>query len=261
MNNNYQPDYMTSAVIIDDEEISLQALGEKIKKHCPDIHVLKLFSKPETALKEMADLNPDVVFLDIEMPKINGFTFLKKCSPVSFEVIFTTAYSQYAIEALRISALDFLLKPIDVKQLVAATDRLKERLKTKIHHREFIDQQIQLFLQYDQHSPHIGKIALPVINGLEFINTDDIIKIKGENVYSVFFLVNEKKIVASVTLKETESLLTRHGFYRVHKSYIINLKYISRYIKGEGGTVVMTDGSEVEVSRRNKVDFIKRISV
>jgi two-component system LytT family response regulator len=251
---------MITAVIIDDEEISLQALGEKIKKHCPDIRILKLFSKPDNALKEMPDLKPDVVFLDIEMPKINGFTFLKKLSPVNFEVIFTTAYSEYAIEALRISALDFLLKPIDVKQLAYAYDRLKERLKNKIHHLEFIDQQIQLFLQYNHPSTQIGKIALPALNGLEFVNVNDIIRIHGENVYSVYFLVNGNKIVATITLKETESMLSRHGFFRVHKSYIVNLNYVSRYIKGEGGTVIMTDGSEVEVSRRNKPEFLKRIA-
>src|SRR4249919_19825 len=113
---------MINAVIIDDEEISLRALGEKIRKYCPDVEVLKLFSRPSEALKEMEELKPDVVYLDIEMPQMNGFTFLKNCSPVTFEVIFTTAYSQYAIDALRISALDFLLKPIDVGQLVSATD-------------------------------------------------------------------------------------------------------------------------------------------
>ena len=251
---------MIHAVIIDDEEISLRALGEKIKKYCPDIDVLKLFSKPEEALKEIEELRPDVVYLDIEMPKINGFTFLKNCSPINFEVIFTTAYSEYAIDALRISALDFLLKPIDVKQLMDATDRLKERLKNKNLHRGFIEQQLQLFFQYKQPSEQIGKIALPVINGLEFITVNDIIKIKGENVYSVFFLIEGKKIVASLTLKETEAMLAKFGFFRVHKSFIVNLKYIVRYIKGEGGMVVMADGSEVEISRRNKVDFLKRIS-
>jgi two-component system, LytTR family, response regulator len=251
---------MIKAVIIDDEEISMRALGEKIKKHCPDLEILKLFSKPIEALKEIEELRPDVVYLDIEMPQMNGFSFLKNCNPVSFEVIFTTAYSEYAIEALRISALDFLLKPIDTTQLVSATNRLKERLKNKVVYQGFLEQQIQLFFQYNQRSAQIGRIALPVVNGLEFIQVNDVIKIKGENVYSIFFLVDGKKMVTSLTLKETEAMLVKFGFFRVHKSYMVNLKYVAKYIKGEGGVVVMKDGSEVEVSRRNKPDFLKRIS-
>src|SRR5260370_39467157 len=139
---------MIQAVIIDDEQISLKALGEKIRVHCPELKVLKLFVKAEDALQEMGELKPDVVFLDIEMPKMNGFTFLKQLHPVDFEVIFTTAYSEFAIEALRISALDFLPKPIDPKELVAAVVRLKERLKNKAFQRGTLEQQIQLVLQY-----------------------------------------------------------------------------------------------------------------
>jgi two-component system LytT family response regulator len=251
---------MLRAIIIDDEEISLKALGEKINAHCDDVKVLKLYIKPEEALKEIHELKPDVVFLDIEMPKMNGFTFLKNCGPVDFDVIFTTAYSEYVIDALRISALDFLLKPINIKELIAAIDRAKEKLKNKHQYRDQLDQQMQLFNHYLQPSAHIGKIAIPIINGLEFINAIDIIKVRGENVYSTLFLVDGKKIIASVTLKEAEAMLQRFGFFRVHKSFIINLKYISRYIKGEGGIVILTDGSEVEVSRRNKAEFLKAIN-
>src|ERR1700704_4652529 len=161
---------MINAIIIDDEEISLKALGGKINMHCPDIKVLKLFSKPEQALAEMDELKPDVVFLDIEMPKMNGFTFLKNLQPVQFEVIFTTAYSEYAIEALRISALDFLTKPIDNKDLIAAVERLKTRLNNKNFENKTFEEQLQIFLQYQHPATQLGKIALPVLNGLELIN-------------------------------------------------------------------------------------------
>ena len=251
---------MIRAIIIDDEEISLHALGEKIRVHCPDLEVLKLFSKPEQALKEIDELNPALVFLDIEMPKMNGFSFLRHCGAINFEVVFTTAYSEYAIEALRASALDFLQKPIDVKELVAAMVRLQERLKNKASYHHLIEQQVQLFLQHQQGPATTGKIALPVMNGLKFIDVDDVIKVRGDNVYSVFYLVDGKKEVASLTLKETEALLERYNFFRVHKSFIVNLNYMVSYIKGEGGVVVMSDGSEVEVSRRNKSDFLKKIS-
>ena len=250
---------MIRAVIIDDEQISLKALGEKVRIHCPEVEVLKLFSKAEDAVREITELNPDVVFLDIEMPKMNGFTFLENLHPVGFEVIFTTAYSEYAIEALRICALDFLMKPIDPKELIAAVARLKERMKNKYLQSGSFERQMQLFLQYQHASMNLGKIALPVLNGLEFIDINDIIKIVGENVYSVFYLINGKKMVVSLTLKEVEIMLCNSNFFRVHKSFIVNLKYISRYIKGEGGIVVLTDDSEVEISRRNKVNFLKRI--
>ncbi|GHN01597.1 DNA-binding response regulator [Cytophagales bacterium WSM2-2] len=251
---------MIRAVLIDDEEISLKGLGEKIKKYCPDVSVLKSYSKPVEALKEIQELRPDVVFLDIEMPKMNGFAFLKNCSPVPFEVIFTTAYNVYAIDALRISALDFLLKPIDADELVAATSRLKDKLKHKDRKKETLEQQIETFLQSQQSSGQLDKIAVPVLNGLEFVDADEIIRIEGEDAYSVFYLTGNKKIVASRNLNKVEKMLTRKNFMRVHKSYIVNLNYIRQYIKGNGGRVILSDGSEVEVSRRNKSEFLTRVN-
>jgi len=251
---------MIKAIIIDDEQISLRSLGEKIRTHCPDLQVLELFSRAEEAASKIKELAPDVVFLDIEMPKMNGFTLLEKLKPIQFEVIFTTAYSEYAIRALRESAVDFLTKPIENKELIAAVGRLKNRLQTKSAPGKIIEQQLQQLLEYRHPAAQLGQIAIPVLNGLEMIKTADIIKIKGENVYSVFYLAGGKKVTASLTLKEVDSLLGNSEFFRVHKSFIVNLKCIVRYIKGEGGTVLLTDGSEVEVSRRNKADFLKRIS-
>jgi two-component system LytT family response regulator len=251
---------MIKAVIIDDEEISLKGLGEKIKKYCPGIEVLKKFSKAEEAVKEIRELNPEVVFLDIEMPKMNGFTFLKNCSPINFEVIFTTAYSEYAIEALRISALDFLLKPIDAKELITAVQRLEEKLKDKNFQQGTLEQQIQLFLDYKHFNKEPRKIPLPVLNGLEFVDTSTIIKIEAENVYSIFHLSGSRKMVVSRTLKEVEKMLNHWNFMRVHKSFIINLNYITHYTKGEGGSVILSDGSEVEISRRSKQEFLTRIN-
>lgn len=251
---------MIQAILIDDEEISLKGLHEKIKKNCPDVNVVKSFSKPSEALGEIRDLKPDVVFLDIEMPKMNGFAFLKNCSPVSFEVIFTTAYSVYAIDALRVSALDFLLKPIDAKELIEAVSRLGEKLKSKDRIDGAIEQKIEFFLQNQQRVGQLSKIALPVLNGLEFVDVSTIIRVEGENVYSVFYFADNKKIVVSRTLKEAERMLSQQNFMRVHKSSIINLNYIRHYIKGEGGRVILTDGSEVEISRRCKSDFLARFS-
>jgi two-component system LytT family response regulator len=249
---------MIKAVIVDDEKISLNALASKINTCCPDINIVKLFDNPKKAQEEIPLLQPDVLFLDIEMPHINGFTLLKNISPVCFEVIFTTAYSEYAIAALRISALDFLLKPIDAGELTNAVKRLAEKLNQP--NKNNFEEQLQLFFQYQKHPEQLDKIALPVLNGLEFIEVNNIVKVEGENVYSIFYLNDGKKIIVSRTLKETEQVLSRWSFIRVHKSYIINLRYIKRYTKGEGGIVELSDGSEVEVSRRSKNEFLKRIN-
>src|SRR5262249_34456150 len=139
---------------------------------------------------------------------------------------------------------------IDSDELVNAVKRLE--IKLQGHQKDDLEEQLQLFFQYQKHPDQLTKIALPVLNGLEFVEVDTIIKVKGENVYSIFFLVNGKKIVVSRTLKETEQVLSRWSFMRVHKSFIINLRYITRYTKGEGGVVELSDGSEVEVSRRSK---------
>ena len=249
---------MIKAVIVDDEQISLTALAAKINSLCPQVTILQLFSNPKKAQQEIPVLQPDVVFLDIEMPNINGFTLLKNIAPINFEVIFTTAYNQYAIEALRISALDFLLKPIDPDELVASVSKLEEKIKNNSPWQFSLEKQMQLFFQYQNQPEQLSKIALPVLNGLEFIDIDNIIKIEGENVYAVFFLSGGKKITVSRTLKEVEKMLSKWNFIRIHKSFIINLRYISSYIKGEGGVVTLSDGSELEVSRRSKNEFLAR---
>jgi len=250
---------MINAIVIDDEEISAQSLCGKIRAHCPGIKVLKSFTRPEQALLEMEELLPDLVFLDIEMPRMNGFAFLKHCQPFRFQVVFTTAYSEYSIAALRVSALDFLMKPIDVSELVTVEQRLTQRIADIQDQMRQIEQEAAASSHHKLILAQTGKITIPVTNGLEFVNVVDIIRIQGDNVYSTFYLANGKKMVACMTLKETDLLLSRLGFFRVHKSSIINLRHITRYIKGEGGVVVLSDGAEVEVSRRIKPAFLKML--
>jgi two-component system, LytTR family, response regulator len=251
---------MIKAVIVDDEQISLEALASKIGSLCPQVTILKLFDNPKKAQSEIPQLQPDLLFVDIEMPQINGFTMLKNMSPIAFEVIFTTAYSQYAIEALHISALDFLLKPIDSDELVTAVKKMETKLFQGPTTPKNLEDQLLLYQQYRTQPDQLPKIALPILNGLEFVDIHDIIRVEGENVYSVFHLAGGKKMVVSRTLKEVDKMLSVCGFVRVHKSSIINLKHLSRYIKGEGGTIILSDGSEVEVSRRSKPEFLARIA-
>jgi len=251
---------MIKAILVDDERIALEGLATTIGNLCPEVEIVGVFDNPREAQSEIPVLQPDVVFLDIEMPNINGFSLLRNLAPVDFEVIFTTAYSEYAINALRISALDFLLKPVDREELLAAVGRLEERVRQKSTMAGRLEEQIRLFLEYQKHPDELTTIAIPVINGLEFIDISSIVRVAGENVYSVFHLVDGRKITVSRTLKEVEQLLTRRNFMRVHKSHIINMKYIKRYIKGEGGVVILSDGSEVEISRREKNAFLQRVN-
>lgn len=255
------------AVLIDDEELALTALNGKLNEYCKEVEVIKTFDNPQEALKQINGLHADVIFIDIEMPRMNGFTFLQKLETINFELIFTTAYSQYAIQALRISALDFLLKPIDANDLKEAIKRLKVRIENRKRPTESrsenqtLEDQLQILLQYQQkNSQPLGLIALPARDGLEFIDVNEIIKIESDSVYSILYLNNNKKMVITRTLKEMEQMLPAHQFFRVHKSYIINLRFIRKYIRGEGGTVLMADGSSVEVSRRSKQDFLKLFS-
>lgn len=251
---------MIKAVLVDDEKIALAGLATRLQTLCPQVTVLAQFDDPRQAVEEVPLLTPELVFLDIEMPHMNGFTLLKQLAPVQFDVIFTTAYSQYAIDALRISALDFLLKPIDPKELVTAVSKHEEKRRQHTINAHSLEAQLQLFFAAQQQPGKLSTIALPVLDGLEFIEVDSIVKVQGENVYSVFWTNTGRKIVVSRTLKETEQILSRWNFLRVHKSVIINLGYIKRYIKGAGGTVILTDGTEVEVSRRAKNEFLKRIN-
>lgn len=251
---------MIQAILIDDELISLNGLSKKIKTHCPNVNLLKTFNKPAEAIDELDHLKPDVVFLDIEMPKMNGFNFLEKCKPVSFEVIFVTAYDAYAIDALRVSALDFLLKPVDPAELIAAVQRLEKKLNEKNFYHGLLEQQLQIHEHYRQSSGQFNKIALPVSTGLEFVNQEDILRIEGENMYSTFYLKNGNKIMISRTLKDVERMVGQWHFVRVHKSSIINLNHVNKYIKGERGRIILSDGSEVEVSRRNKSELMGRIN-
>jgi len=216
---------MINAIIIDDEEIALKSLCGKINTHCREIKILKLFTKPEEALKEMEELNPDLVFLDIEMPQMNGFELLQQLPEINFELIFTTSYDQYAIKAIRFSALDYLLKPIDREELQKAVQKVSQRLAHPV------SQQIEILLKkIHQPATAINKIALPTMEGLQMVPLDSIISCASDGNYTIFFLKNNKKVIASRILKEIEEMLEDYTFTRVHNSYIVNINEIEKYI-------------------------------
>ena len=246
---------MINAVIIDDEADGRDALRITLEKFFPDINIVAVCDTPEAGLETLTRTNPDLVFLDIQMPRMSGFDLLRQLSPFAFEVIFVTAHDQYAIKAIRFSALDYLLKPIDVDDLRPAIERAGERLRGKNASHQYLS-----VLQNAQHKAgKIERLAVHTLNGIDFFNTSDIIYCKAEGSYTILCLKGKQTQVVSRNLKEFEDLLADSDFCRVHHSYLINLHHVQKYIKGEGGYVIVTDNHHVDVSRRKKEEFIKLI--
>lgn len=242
-----------SAILIDDERDCLDLLNWQLTNYCPEIKILAACNSPKEGLEAIAALKPDVVFLDIEMPFLNGFEMLRQVPDINFEVIFTTAYDEYALKALKINALDYLLKPTAKDELISAVEKLKKRVKSKA---KGDDQPLLLQLLNLQNYPS-KKIAIPIQDSILFLNIDDILYVKSESNYSTIQLKNTKSILASKTLRHFEDLLNGYQFYRIHASYLINLAEITKYKKTEGGSVVMSNGEEIKISRGRKDDFLK----
>ena len=243
------------AIIIDDELSSLQNLQQKLAEFCPSIYVAATAQKPEEAILLINHHKPAVLFLDIEMPKMSGFRMLEEIKENDFEIIFTTAYNHYAIEAIRIAAFDYLLKPIAIKDLQQAVERLNKIRNPQT--KEKID--ILKSSMKDQKTQE-DKIAISTTEGLEFIPIKNILHIESNSNYSKIYFNNNRTLTVTKLLKDFEDMLVPYHFYRVHNSHLINLYYIQKYLRGNGGRVMMQDGTEIEVARRKKDEFLKMIS-
>ncbi|HEX9512414.1 MAG TPA: LytTR family DNA-binding domain-containing protein [Puia sp.] len=245
---------MLKAIIVDDEPNCSESLGTMLGRYCPEVKVVAICASGAAALKEIPLQNPQLVFLDIEMPHMNGFELIEKLPSLNFELVFTTSYDQYAIKAIRFSALDYLLKPIDREELQKAVQKVIQRQHPPL------PQQLEILLQ-KIHQPVtlILKIAMPTMEGLQMIAVESIISCASDSNYTVLFLKNKQKIIVSRTLKEVEEMLEDHAFMRVHHSYLINLNEINKYVKGEGGYLLMSDGTTVDVSRSRKEMLLKKL--
>ena len=239
------------AILIDDELNSLQNLQNKLEKYCPAVKVLAAFEKPEEALLYVRQYKPDLLFLDIEMPRMNGFRFVEELGDFEGEIIFITAYNHFAIEAMRISAFDYLVKPVSIGDLQNAIARLQQQKGQHTKERLNVLKQ-----SIEENKSQDSKIAVPTNDGLEFIVIKTIIRIESSSNYSRLYLNNKHSILVTKLLKDFEELLTPYRFFRVHNSHLINLNYISKYIRGDGGQVVMENGDVVDVSRRKKEQFL-----
>src|SRR5574339_214965 len=245
---------MINAIIIDDERHSCDALNMLLGKCSPDVQVAAICYSGEEGIKKINELKPQLVLLDIEMPHMNGFQMLEQLPSINFEIIFTTSYDQYAITAFKFSALDYLLKPIDREELQKAVEKVSKKINPPV------SQQLEILLQkINQPAITIQRIALPTMQGLEFVPVDSIISCSSNNNYTEFCLADKKKLLVSRTLKEVEDMLADHSFLRVHNSHVINLNAITRYVKGEGGYLVMIDGSNVDVSRSRKELLMQKL--
>ena len=245
------------AIIIDDEADGRTVLHSLIHMYCPQITIIGQSSSGEEGLAMIQDLNPELVFLDIDMPGMNGFSLLKRIKEITFEVIFVTAHHHYALKAIKHSALDYLLKPVDKTELIEAVEKFVKIDKQKVNERMSF-----LLKNESKEASEITQIILNVREGYIFTDIEDIIRCEADGNYTMVFLKNGTKQLASKTLKEFEYILNQNNFWRIHKSHLINLKHLKKYVKGDGGgNVVMIDNSEIEVSRRNKDAFLKQFNL
>jgi two-component system, LytTR family, response regulator len=237
-------------IIIDDEVHCITTLKWTLKEYCQDVQVVATARNGSAGILAIEEHNPDLVFLDVEMPVMNGIDMLLHFDDVKFDVVFTTAYDRYAVKAIKLSALDYLLKPIDKDELIAAVGKVIDK-------QTLISKQ-QLGTMQEMHRTKItNKIALSTLSGLQFVNLDDLVRLEGDGSYCHFILKDKSKITLSKKLGEAEDILKDDtNFFRAHKSHIINLRYVEKYIRGDGGIIVMEDGTSIALSRNKKDEFL-----
>lgn len=245
---------MLRAILIDDEADSLEALGILLRKYCPQVEQIAHCQSAEEGLDVIARESPDVLFLDIEMPGMNGFEMLEQIASPNFEVIFVTAYDQYAIDAIKVSAMDYVLKPVDEEELIKTVTRAEENLR-----KQESSKQLEVLLTNIKGNGTFQKLAIPTLEGLNFVNINDILYCEADGNYTTIHCRDDEQYVISRTLKDTAELLPESMFFRTHQSYLINLNYLKKYIKGSGGNVILQDGSVIQVARARKDALLKLI--
>jgi two-component system, LytTR family, response regulator len=245
---------MLKAIIIDDEQKSSEVLEKLSTSFIKGLSVVATANSVTKGANAIRKHNPDLVFLDIEMPRRDGFELFDEFKPVNFEVIFITAHEHYAIKAFHTSAIDYLLKPVDIDLLQESVDRVTEKRSN-----DKVNKNIDVLL-HNLKSSQDQQIALATSDGLIFVKINDIIYLRGDGAYTYFFLKDGKRIIVSKNLKEYENLLPDELFFRVHKSFLIHLNQMKKYHRGEGGYVVMSNGDSVDVSKRRKEGFLSALS-
>jgi len=244
------------SILIDDEPRGLSSLQKLLEMHCPEVNVLQLCRRTNEAISAIEKWQPELIFLDIEMPGKNGFELLEELPAIDFEIIFVTAHDDYTTRALHLSAVDYLLKPVEENLLIEAVKRAGKRIGGKKDH-----QPVETFMHNMQQSgvAQKMKLCIPFSKGFQVVDIHKIMYIEGNGNYSNIHFADRPMICASKTILEYETALEDSNFVRLHKSYVVNLDHITEYIKGEGGSVMLSNGKEIEVSRRKKELLMRRM--
>lgn len=243
-------------IIVDDEPDGIRTLKKMLELNCPEVEILATCSNAIDAMEKLEELKPDLVFLDVRMPNKSGLDMLAELSEIDFEVIFVTAHDEYMLQALQFSAVDYLMKPVDEDRLQEAVQRVEKRLNEKKNSGQT---EILLHNINKAGSPLEMRLCLPTQKGFTIVKLEEIVYCEAQRSYTIFRLVNNKSIIISKPLFDYDKLLADTIFLRVHKSFLINLMHVKEYMRGEGGTVVMSNGMEVEISRRKKEQFLEKV--
>lgn len=247
---------MIKAVLIDDEKNALEMMEWLLKTYCPQVTIAAMCNNATAGIEAINRHQPQVVFLDIEMPKMNGFHMLEQFDKLFFDVVFCTAYDQFAIKAFRYSAINYLLKPVDPEDLIQTVQRIEE--KTSVPTREQFQLLLQQIKQPVKTAPQ--RIALTTGEGLTFVPTSEIIYCEAESNYTNVVLASGKKILVSKTLRDIDDALSGDDFYRVHSSYLINLNHIKKFVRVDGGYLIMDNDATINISRSRKQEFMEMFS-
>lgn len=244
------------AIIVDDEPDGIKTLQKLLERHCPSVNIVATCINAPAAKQQIEALKPDIVFLDIQMPGKSGMEMIAELDNKDFEIIFVTAHNEYMLQALQYSAADYLLKPVDEDRLIEAVHRAEKRLQDGKK-----DEWTETLLHNlsNKGNPADMRLCLPTLKGFIILKLDDILYCEAERSYTVFHVEGGKTVTVSKPLAEYEHILDSTHFFRSHKSFLINLRHVKEYQRGEGGTVIMSNLAEIEVSRRKKEQFLMKI--
>jgi two-component system LytT family response regulator len=240
------------SIIIDDEHNNVENLQLIVKQYFPEIVVVATASGAAEGLTAIQQHQPDLVFLDIQMPVASGFDMLKGLTEIKFEIVFITAYDKYALQAIKVSALDYLLKPIDIGEFRLAVDKVKQKViaRQQNHRIEHLMEYIKAGQKEN------SKIALPTLQETMYVRIADILRCESSNNYTNFYLYNGERVLVCKTLKEVSEILKPHKFIRTHQSHLVNAEGVKSYLREDGGTLLLTDGTKIPISRQNR-DAVK----
>lgn len=245
---------MLTAIIVEDEKVSRDLLAGYLSKYCEDVKLLAQADSVKTGLEAIKQHNPDIVFLDVEMPKGNAFDLLEQAGEINFETVFVTAFSNYALQALNYSAAYYILKPVSIDELITAVEKIKkqkEENKVALHTRILLD-------NLQSYNKKNYKIVLPLADGFEVVAVKDIVRCEANDNFTDFHFTSRPKMMICRTLKFYEQLLSEAGFLRVHKSHLINIDYVKKYTRGKGGQLTMEDNSVIDVSPNRKEELVAK---